>query len=196
MDAKDADKNSKSKKNTPAETPDPDNEKTPEKSQEKEEPKISFYDTEKFVNDSRKEYIKKRYEYYLDMFNKEKDFDKYFLKSKWNSLKRHSGGILWGAVDGFATGMCLGGKYGGAGGWIVGGIAQGVSIIVGPIVGAIHGAIVGAMSNKEEVAELLKDYRYTVGSTMGKEVVKPRTEFFPNYNKPLYLVNGDRQEQK
>lgn len=178
-------------------SPKDDQSKKEETPDEQKTPDVPYYyDTEKFKNDSRREYIKKRYEYYLDMYNKEKDFDKFFLKSKWDSLKRHSGGILWGAADGFTTGMCLGGKYGGAGGWIVGGIAQGVSIIVGPIVGAIHGAVLGGMSCKEEIAELLKDYRYTVGSTMGNEVIKPRTEFFPNYNKPLYLVNGDRQEPK
>lgn len=66
-------------------------------------------------------------------------------------------GIVWGALDGFLTGVTVGGS--GSRSAIFGIISQGVGAIFGGVIGPIVGAIMGAMVGREAVAAYAADVR-------------------------------------
>ncbi|WP_315308989.1 hypothetical protein [Pantoea vagans] len=66
-------------------------------------------------------------------------------------------GIVWGALDGLATGVTVGGSA--SRDAVFGIIAQGVGAILGGIIGPIAGAIMGAMVGRDAVAAYAADFR-------------------------------------
>jgi len=66
-------------------------------------------------------------------------------------------GIVWGALDGLATGVTIGGSA--SRDAVFGIIAQGVGAIVGGIIGPIAGAIMGAMQGRDAVAAYAAEMR-------------------------------------
>lgn len=66
-------------------------------------------------------------------------------------------GIVWGALDGLATGVTVGGSA--SRDAVFGIIAQGVGAILGGIIGPVAGAIMGAMVGRDAVAAYAADIR-------------------------------------
>lgn len=66
-------------------------------------------------------------------------------------------GIVWGALDGLATGVTVGGSA--SRNAVFGIIAQGVGAILGGIIGPVAGAIMGAMVGRDAVAAYMADIR-------------------------------------
>lgn len=79
-------------------------------------------------------------------------------------LKQRCSGLIYGSVDGMATGYYIGMKWGGGGGWIVGSIAQICGMIVCPICAGVGAAIIGAFTDRISLTQLIKDYRYSFGA--------------------------------
>lgn len=66
-------------------------------------------------------------------------------------------GIVWGALDGLATGVTVGGSA--SRDAVFGIIGQGVGAILGGIIGPVAGAIMGAMVGRDAVAAYAADIR-------------------------------------
>ena len=66
-------------------------------------------------------------------------------------------GIVWGTLDGLATGVTVGGSA--SRDAVFGIIAQGVGAILGGIIGPVAGAIMGAMVGRDAVAAYAADIR-------------------------------------
>ncbi|CCA61418.1 hypothetical protein AV955_gp061 [Diadromus pulchellus ascovirus 4a] len=79
-------------------------------------------------------------------------------------LKQRSSAVIWGIADGFMTGACIGGKWGGGGGLLVGSIAALGGITWCPIVGMVELGVFGLLTDRYSVAQLAKDYRYSMGA--------------------------------
>jgi hypothetical protein len=67
------------------------------------------------------------------------------------------GGIVWGALDGLATGVTIGGSASRSA--VFGIISQGVGALLGGIIGPVAGALMGAMVGQEAVAAYCADLR-------------------------------------
>ncbi|QIH04961.1 ABC-type transport system permease [Dasineura jujubifolia toursvirus 2a] len=154
----------------------------------------NYYAANKYNNKELRKFIRTRYLFYKHIF-KNKEFVHIVLRLRSRSLIEHCKGFFWGICDGACTGLCLGGKWGGNGGWLMGGITQLISLLVSPILGCIHGAILGLLSNRVEISEILKDYRYMLGGTGGHQNDKLRTMVHPGGDKhvivPRYITAGD-----
>lgn len=75
------------------------------------------------------------------------------------SLRAHTNGAIWGALDGALTGLAIGGKWGGAGGFLFGGVAQLVGWVGSAIIGGAAGGAVGWIYGQPVVANLANSYR-------------------------------------
>lgn len=188
----DGDVNNEKKENQVQEVKEDKNEKPVE--EYKKETDV-YYIEKSNHNNIRKRFIDGRYDRMMYLLNNPPEIDRLLRKRVWGSIKRHSAGCLWGIAEGIGTGATIGGKWGGGGGWIIGGITQGVGFLLCPIFGAIICAIIGIFTSKEEMSLLGRDYRYSLGSTMGAESIKPNLELFPGYSQPNYITNGDRKSK-
>ncbi|CCA61409.1 hypothetical protein AV955_gp052 [Diadromus pulchellus ascovirus 4a] len=147
------------------------------------------YEKKPRINKNRVEHIRKRYEQFRHFFRHPND--EVILRKSYQWISKRVIGCLWGAVDGFTTGMTLGGKWATQGGWLFGGITQLVGVTVIPFYGMLPAMVMGAITNKEEVTLVMSDYRYSIGSTLGREVAKPDIKIFPSYEPPAYIKQGD-----
>lgn len=138
-------------------------------------------------------YVNTRYDRLRILLINPNEIDTQFFKRTFKSIRAHSMGCLWGLLDGALSGWLIGVKFGGHGGWIVGGISQIASMVLAMSVGLIHGAINGLFTNKEEASLLIRDHRYSIGSTQGDEMIKPGIDIFPSYNIPKYISKGDKK---
>lgn len=154
---------------------------------------IDPYERVPHNNDELRKHIRKRYHFYKNLCKHPKELDVKFYRDRIRSVKNHLSGLVWGFSDGILTGYALGGKWGGNGGWIAGGITQLLGLFVSGFVTGIYGAFVGALTNRNEVGELLKDYRYSIGSTNSQSTVKNNTKIFPGYVPPMYMTAGDQK---
>lgn len=153
-----------------------------------------YYRNKTYENTPRKQFIACKYQKFMTIANNEKcDNLERLYRKMFYSVKNRTAGLCWGLVDGAMTGFFVSGKWCGNGGWIVGGISQGCGACIGFITIMTYGGLMGLLTSREEVADLLQDYRYTFGSTLGDEVIKPNIEIFPGYMSNPAIVKGDRK---
>ena len=79
-------------------------------------------------------------------------------------LKQRTSGLIWGLAEGFFTGGGTMGKWGGGGGFLMGSITQLSAIIIGPVYGMVTFGTAGLLSDRHTVAQMAKDYRYSMGA--------------------------------
>lgn len=166
-----------------------------ENESEKKNTNNTVYDKKKYKNIEKKIYARKRFLMYKHLFNNPEEFSDFFI-IKFKSFLTHFKGALYGMVDGSMTISGIAVKWGSNGGFICGGLVQLFTAIVTPFIGAFLGFFLGGMSNQQEMSELMKDYRYSIGSTATNSSVKNNTKMFPGYKAPSVLTLGDRQPLK
>ncbi|HDJ1449162.1 TPA: hypothetical protein PP069_000845 [Serratia rubidaea] len=71
-------------------------------------------------------------------------------------------GMIWGIMDGIATGAGMV-KYATGGGWLAGGIAQLIGIVVAPAIGGIAAGLLGLLTDRQTVADYAAQYRESMG---------------------------------
>ncbi|QIH04960.1 ABC-type transport system permease [Dasineura jujubifolia toursvirus 2a] len=103
-------------------------------------------------------------EFPFEVYNKKED--KYLERIFYYSYRARQklSGSIWGCLELGLTGYYIGMKWGGGGGWIAGGIAQLVGMVFPPIIGGIVGLVGGIIVDKPVIANITKDYRYSIGA--------------------------------
>lgn len=125
-------------------------------------------------------HIKNRYNYYKNLIvDPAGENIIRFIRCKTRSFFDHSKACVTSSAVGYFLGLSVGGKWGGNGGWIAGGFTQLICLFVAPFFGLFHGALTGIIFGEADALYILRDYNYTVNSTMATE----------SYKIPLTLVD-------
>ncbi|AUS94260.1 hypothetical protein [Trichoplusia ni ascovirus 6b] len=99
----------------------------------------------------------------LIWYNKRPEPKKSFLKKCTQRIGTSIVGGIWGGFEGMASGTLIGVSVTGAGWWIAGSVCQLIGSVTGFTFGTVTGAIMGLMSDKNNAAKVIADYRRAFG---------------------------------
>lgn len=139
---------------------------------------------EKIFKIKKENYIRKKYLLYKYVYNNPEDYRSIFSYKK-NNIMKHLKGCMYGIIDGSMTAMGISIKWGSNSGIALGVIVQLVAVIISPVIGGFWGGILGLLTSDREVANLMSEYKYTIGSTSVDKNVKI------NYNITDMCINDD-----
>jgi hypothetical protein len=144
------------------------------------------------VNSSNKNNALKRYLYYKNVLgNPTRQNVKSLLKWKWREIVEYVKGAISCAAMGTILGLAVAGKWGCNGGWIMGGITQLISTIISVFFGLIHGFCIGILYGECDGIQVIRDYSYTMNSTLGIESRKIPIKIDPKSRVSKWIKEGD-----